>query len=218
MTSVVSDRRRLTNTVKDSMRDLSAQLTLLNQQVSAGLDLREGDLGCLNLISRHGPLSPTALARLSRLHPATMTGVLDRLERAGWITRDRDPADRRAVLVSARKDRSAEVFARYSGMNASMDAVCEGFTGPGTAGHRGVPDPGARGGSGGGGGAGRVAPVRPARRPGPAPATPTRPGGGATPATRGPRRCAARHTRPARRPRRSRPATSGCRWPRRPRW
>src|SRR5882672_3213850 len=103
MTSISSDHRRLTNAVKDSMRDL-----------------RAGDLGCLNLIARHGPLSPSALARLARLHPATMTGVLDRLERGGWITRDRDPADRRAVLVTSRKDRGAEVFARYAGMNASM--------------------------------------------------------------------------------------------------
>jgi DNA-binding MarR family transcriptional regulator len=130
MTSISSDHRRLTNTVKDSMRDLSAQLSLLNQQVSAGLDLRESDLGCLNLIARHGPLSPSALARLARLHPATMTGVLDRLERGGWIDRDRDPADRRAVLITVRKERNAEVFARYAGMNASMDAVCAGFSEP----------------------------------------------------------------------------------------
>jgi DNA-binding MarR family transcriptional regulator len=128
MTSISSDHRRLANTVKDSMRDLSAQLTLLNQQVSAGLDLRDSDLGCLNLIARHGPLTPSALARLARLHPATMTGVLDRLERGGWITRDRDPSDRRAVLVTVRKERNAEIFSRYAGMNASMDAICAGFS------------------------------------------------------------------------------------------
>src|SRR5215471_17458354 len=84
-------RRRLTTTIKDSLRDLRNQLSVLNHQVGARLDLRDTDLDCLDLIFRHGPLTPSALARRTGLHPATMTGVLDRLQRAGWITRDRDP-------------------------------------------------------------------------------------------------------------------------------
>jgi DNA-binding MarR family transcriptional regulator len=82
-------RRRLTNEIKDSLRDLRGQLALLNHQVGGHLELRDVDLDCLDLISRHGPLSPGALARRAGLHPATMTGILDRLERGGWISRDR---------------------------------------------------------------------------------------------------------------------------------
>ncbi|MDT7622359.1 MAG: hypothetical protein QOF99_3260, partial [Pseudonocardiales bacterium] len=94
-------RRRLTTSVKDSLRALSLQLTLLNHQVSTHLEIKDVDLDCLDLIGRFGPLSPTALARHARLHPATVTGVLDRLERGGWAVRERDTTDRRAVLVRA---------------------------------------------------------------------------------------------------------------------
>jgi len=86
------------------------------------------DLDCLDLISRHGPLSPSALARRAGLHPATITGILDRLERGGWVARDRDQADRRAVRVRALRGRGAEVLRLYSGMNASMDQICAGYT------------------------------------------------------------------------------------------
>ena len=88
------------------------------------------DLECLDLIAVYGPLSPSALARRAGLHPATMTGILDRLERGGWITRDRDPgaADRRAVTVRGRRERNAEVLGLYSGMNASLDRICSGYT------------------------------------------------------------------------------------------
>jgi DNA-binding MarR family transcriptional regulator len=123
-------RRRLTTTVKDSVRDLRNQLAVLNHQVSARLELRETDLDCLDLIARHGPLSPSALARQAGLHPATMTGVLDRLQRAGWITRDREPdaTDRRAVTVRALRERLGEVVRAYAGMNSAMDQLCAGYS------------------------------------------------------------------------------------------
>lgn len=133
MTHVTSDerrRRRLTVGVKDSLRELSIQLSLLNRLVGAQVDLKDVDWDCLEIVNRHGPLSPTALARRAGLHPATMTGVLDRLERAGWVARDRDATDRRGVSVRALRDRSREVFQLYAGMNSAMDEICAGYTEP----------------------------------------------------------------------------------------
>src|SRR5688572_19167588 len=120
-------RRQLTRAIKESLRELSNQLSLLNHHVSAHIDLNDTDLDCLELINRHGPLNPSALARHAGLHPATITGILDRLERGGWVARERDPSDRRAVVVRVLRDRNAELFRLYSGMNASMDQICAGY-------------------------------------------------------------------------------------------
>jgi DNA-binding MarR family transcriptional regulator len=117
--------------IKESLRDLGAELGRLNQSVGGRLDLRAGDLGCLDLITRYGPISPSALARRAGLHPATLTGILDRLERSGWIARDRDPADRRGVLLRAQRGRGAEVLRLFlvdSGMNAALEEICAGYT------------------------------------------------------------------------------------------
>ncbi len=123
------NRRRAANRIKDSLRELRNQLSLLNHQVGSRLELRDVDLDCLDLVSRHGPLSPSALARRAGLHPATMTGILDRLQRAGWVTRERDAGstDRRAVAVRARRERSAELFDLFAGMNSAMDEICAGY-------------------------------------------------------------------------------------------
>jgi DNA-binding MarR family transcriptional regulator len=117
-------RRRLNAGIKESLRELSIQLSLLSHQVGARLEVKDVDLDCLELVNRHGPLSPSTLARRAGLHPATMTGILDRLERGGWIARERDTVDRRAVVIRALRDRAGEVVALYAGMNASMDRIC----------------------------------------------------------------------------------------------
>src|SRR5712691_6633712 len=117
-------RKRLTATIKQSLRELRVQLAMLNLHVGAHLDLKDVDLDCLDLIASHGPLSPSALARRAGLHPATMTGILDRLERGGWIARERDPADRRGVVVRLAPGRNAVVLRLYAGMNEAMDRIC----------------------------------------------------------------------------------------------
>lgn len=95
----------------ESLRELRTQLSLVHHKVGTKVALEGVDLDYLELIGRHGPLSPSALARRAGLHPATMTGVLDRLQRGGWVVRERDPAaaDRRAVAVRAVRGRNAEL-------------------------------------------------------------------------------------------------------------
>jgi DNA-binding MarR family transcriptional regulator len=122
--------RRLATEIKAALRDLRNQLSLLNHRVVTRLELKDIDLDCLELIARDGPLGPTELARRAGLHPATMTGILDRLQRGGWIIRERDPeaTDRRAVTVRAMRDRMGELFRLYSGMSTAMDEICDRYT------------------------------------------------------------------------------------------
>ncbi|NUQ88768.1 MAG: MarR family transcriptional regulator [Glycomyces artemisiae] len=114
--------------VTELLRHLTVQLRLLNHQVSDRLHLQDVDLECLDLITRTGPLTATALARAADLHPATATGVLDRLEAAGWIRRDRVPTDRRAVHLTAEPDRTGEVRALYEPLREAIAGICEEFT------------------------------------------------------------------------------------------
>jgi DNA-binding MarR family transcriptional regulator len=124
-------RRRLSQAIKAGLREVGTQLTRLNHGVGGRLELRASDLECLDVISQYGPLSPTALARHTGVHPATLTGILDRLEHGGWIARERDPADRRGVVVRAERARGAEIFRLYlvdSGMNAALDEILAGYS------------------------------------------------------------------------------------------
>lgn len=61
----------------------------------------------LRLIGHFGTPSPGELADVLRVHPSSLTGVLRRLERAGLVSRTRDPADgRRALLALTKRGRA----------------------------------------------------------------------------------------------------------------
>jgi DNA-binding MarR family transcriptional regulator len=129
-TNDVGDPRRTRRTVtelKAAMRDLRVQLSLLNHHVGAQADLKDADLDCLDLISIYAPISPGALAKRAGLHPATMTGILDRLERGGWVARERDVNDRRAIVIRMLPERNREMYRLYAGMDSLMDEICDGY-------------------------------------------------------------------------------------------
>ena len=120
-------RAELIGQVTRALRNLSGQLTRLNQTVGSGVGLTVGDLGILELADRVGPLTPSRLAELGGLSPATMTGVLDRLEADGWVRRERDPGDRRKVNIFA-IGRHRLVQRYYSGMQRRVHQICAGYT------------------------------------------------------------------------------------------
>jgi DNA-binding MarR family transcriptional regulator len=130
MNNVPEDRRRWRQAVvavQGALREMRGQLSLLNHQVGVRLSLKDVDLECLDLISRNGPLCPSGLAKLAGMHPATLTGVLDRLERGGWIARERDRQDRRAVVVDVRRERGGELYRLYGGMRSALDDICADY-------------------------------------------------------------------------------------------
>ena len=126
--AAIRRRQQSSAEIRESLRELRIQLALLNYRVGSQLELKDVDLDCLDILDAHGPLSPTELARRAGLHPATMTGILDRLERGGWIVRERDPSDRRAVSVRAVHERYAELLGLYSGLSRSMNKLLADYS------------------------------------------------------------------------------------------
>lgn len=66
-----------------------------------GITFRQCQL--LALLSMFGPISQAELAQKMEVEPPTLVGILDRMERDGWIQREACPEDRRRKLVHPTK-------------------------------------------------------------------------------------------------------------------
>src|SRR5215471_21266429 len=79
------------------LRQFVIGLLVANLEAAEAVRLNPSDLGCLCLLLLHGPSPAGRLAELTGLTTGAITGVIDRLERAGFAQRALDPSDRRKV-------------------------------------------------------------------------------------------------------------------------
>jgi DNA-binding MarR family transcriptional regulator len=102
------NREALIAALNSTMRELSGQGVLYSQAVAGRLGIGSTDLECLGYLM-DGPQTAGALAEATRLTTGAITGVIDRLERAGFVRREADPADRRKVVVRVTTAAAAKV-------------------------------------------------------------------------------------------------------------
>lgn len=82
-----------------SMRRTGSLMQLMGQAAADRISINVTDLNCLNLLSFSGQMTAGQLAKATGLTTASITGVVDRLEEAGFVRRERDARDRRRVVV-----------------------------------------------------------------------------------------------------------------------
>ena len=92
-------RQELTAELHRAMRDASARGVIYSQAVAERLGIGSADLECLDIIALRGPMPAGAIAEAIGLTSGAITGVIDRLERAGLARRERSRDDRRVVMV-----------------------------------------------------------------------------------------------------------------------
>ena len=112
-----------------AMREFMARAVLFQDAVARSVGLNSSDLQAVGLLLSEGPATPGELAaRLGLTHGGGITGLIDRLERAGYVSRTRDASDRRRVLGAADAQRVfadvGPVYARVAARwNAFLDTL-----------------------------------------------------------------------------------------------
>jgi DNA-binding MarR family transcriptional regulator len=113
--------------VLDLLRQMTGQSVLLSEAIARHVGLSPSDLEVLGAIEQHGPLTAGQLGKLTGLSPAAVTGLIDRLERAGVAARRSDTTDRRRVLVEVSAG-AREVADLYVSLEQDVRRTLDGCT------------------------------------------------------------------------------------------
>src|SRR3954469_10432310 len=105
-----------------AMRRASALGVILSQAVARKAGLNSVDLECLDLLVTGGPATAGQIGQRTGLTSGAVTGLIDRLEQAGFVRRTPDRHDRRKVLVEVLPDRMAALDALFVPVNEAMMA------------------------------------------------------------------------------------------------
>ena len=122
-------RRHLENEFMLAIRRAGSVMQLLGAASAERIGINVTDLNCLNILALGGHLTAGELARRTGLTTASITGVLDRLEESGFVRRERDPHDRRRVIVRLEAVRGLrDVAPVFAPVVAAWRAVAARYT------------------------------------------------------------------------------------------
>ena len=106
------------------LREFVIGLLVANLEAAEEVGLNPSDLGCLCLLLLHGPIPAGRLAELTGLTTGAVTGVIDRVERAGFAQRVVDPSDRRKVIVEPDEAKvEKELLPRFAQLNRATTSA-----------------------------------------------------------------------------------------------
>jgi DNA-binding MarR family transcriptional regulator len=114
--------------LEHAMRRSSAQGVIFGQTVANTVGISGSDLECLDFLNLEGRVTAGRLAEVTGLTTGAITGVVDRLEKAGLVRRERDASDRRKVFIAVVPENIAKVSRHYEHMHQSMLKLWENYS------------------------------------------------------------------------------------------
>lgn len=111
-----------------SMRGLGTRTVLYQQCVASSLGLYNNDFLSIDILHEKGPVTAGELARLTGLTTGSVTSLIDRLEKSGFVRRQPDPHDRRKVIIVPLYENKEEVSKTYLMLHAAMVKLASSYS------------------------------------------------------------------------------------------
>ncbi len=128
MSTSQHERSRLLAELLRLERLTNAVGVMFSQSVADCVGINNTDLESMDLLNLYGPMTPGRMAELTGLSSGGVTRLIDRLERAGYVRRDADPADRRKIIIQPLWDDDTRIAPLFESMKVRQKALAESYS------------------------------------------------------------------------------------------
>jgi DNA-binding MarR family transcriptional regulator len=126
--SRAKSRAALMRELEHAVRKSSAIGVIFGQTVANTVGVSSSDLECLDFLNIEGRVTAGRLAELTGLTTGAITGLVDRMEKAGFVRRERDEEDRRKVYIAIVPEALGRVGRYYEPLQKAVTKDWEGYT------------------------------------------------------------------------------------------
>lgn len=114
-------------TLIKNLRKLSTRMVLFQQTAAHSIGLVHTDFKTADILNEAGPLTAGELSKVTGLSTGSVTALIDRLEQAGYARREKDPNDRRRVIIVPVKENQCSIKEHFLPLNKSMTELCSHY-------------------------------------------------------------------------------------------
>jgi DNA-binding MarR family transcriptional regulator len=114
--------------LEHALRKSSAQGTIYASAVADTAGISSSDMDCMDFLNLEGRMTAGRLAELTGLTTGAITGVVDRMEKAGLVRRERDAQDRRKVFIVPAAESMAKLGRLYAPVQRAMHQLYDGYS------------------------------------------------------------------------------------------
>lgn len=125
-----SDKMAKTNLMNKLLEDLhkyGMRTGIFQQNMAHKMGVVHTDLKTADILNEKGPITAGELSKITGLSTGSVTALVDRLEKAGYVRRERDVSDRRRVMIVPIPERHKEIMNHYHSLGVKTKKLCEHY-------------------------------------------------------------------------------------------
>ncbi|MBY8913453.1 MarR family transcriptional regulator [Bacillus sp. YC2] len=120
-------RSEMEETAIQLFRKMATRTILFHQAAAQSLGLFPTDLKSADILNELGPMTAGELGKKTGLSTGSVTALIDRLEKAGYAMRKKDPEDRRRVIIVPLTAGKANVKQLFASLSQSTVSLCRQY-------------------------------------------------------------------------------------------
>ncbi|MEK4014816.1 MarR family winged helix-turn-helix transcriptional regulator [Peribacillus sp. FSL M8-0224] len=127
----MSSDNRVNSTLLESLthrlQRYGMRSVLFQQNMAQKIGVSHTDLKSAEILNETGPITAGELSKITGLSTGSVTALINRLEKSGYVKRERDQLDGRKVMIMPIPERQEQIKSHYQSLSMATKELCSAY-------------------------------------------------------------------------------------------
>ncbi|AMM91394.1 MarR family transcriptional regulator [Peribacillus simplex] len=117
----------LLESLTHSLQRYGMRSVLFQQNMAQKIGVSHTDLKSAEILNETGPITAGELSKITGLSTGSVTALINRLEKSGYVKRERDHMDGRRVMIAPISERQEQIKSHYQSLSMATKDLCSAY-------------------------------------------------------------------------------------------